>query len=86
LFLDPACRKYYLTPKKLMASGKGGPNPVGWNKLTPEQVRSTIAIGIGDMSLLADSAWTEEEIGTLNQSKWGRILAWFVWRTENEML
>ena len=44
LLPDPACRKYYLTPKKLMASGEGEPRPNGWNKLTPEQVRLTIPV------------------------------------------
>ena len=54
-----------MTPKKLMASGEGGPNPAGWKKLTPEQVRLAIAFRIDDMSSFADFTWTERKIGTL---------------------
>ena len=48
-----------------MASGEGGPNPAGWKKLTPEQVRLAIAFRIDDMSSFADFTWTERKIGTL---------------------
>ena len=65
LLLEPACRKYYMTPKKLMASGEGGPNPTGWKKLTPEQVRLAIVFRIDDVSSFADFTWTERKIGTL---------------------
>jgi hypothetical protein len=54
-----------MTPKKLMASGEGGPNPAGWNKLTREQVRLAIALRIDDMSPFADFTWIEGKIGTL---------------------
>jgi len=48
-----------------MASGEAGPNPGGWNKLTPELVRSTIKIQVDGKSLLANFTRTEGEIGTL---------------------
>ena len=65
LLLEPACRKYYMTLKKLIASGEGGLNPTGWKKLTPEQVRLAIAFRIDDVSSFADFTWTERKIGTL---------------------
>lgn len=82
--LEPACRKYYMTPKKLMASGEGGPNPAGWNKLTPEQVRLAIEFRIDDESFRWLHMDRKKDRNTDQSKRWS-MLAWPAWEIGNKM-
>lgn len=69
-----------------MASGEGGPNPAGWNTLTPEQLRLAATFRMDDMSPFANFTWIKSQKNgarTFMAEQCMMIPGWF--NTENSL-